>query len=123
MNMRGFVFMLEAVLAGLILVGFMLFLAQGQNASGSDDSGGFGWVLPKLDHKGLLRGYVYSGDLPGLEDEITLYGFEDSIQVCIPGGSCSGTAPQGDNIWVSSYFLSGDASFQAREVRLYAWKA
>ena len=115
--------MLESVLAGLLLVGFMLFLAHGQNTSGSDDIEGFGWMLPELDHKGLLRGYVYSGDLSGLEDEIVIYGFEDSIQVCRPGGSCSGTIPNEDNVWVSSYFLSGDTSFQAREVRLYAWKA
>lgn len=121
--MRGFVFMLEAVFAGLLLIGFMLFIAHTYSASGSVAEQDFGWVLPELDQKGLLRGYAYSGDRTGLEGEITLYGFEDSVQFCSPGSGCSGSAPEGENVWASSYFLSGDSSFDPREVRLYVQRA
>ncbi len=115
--------MLESMFAGLILIGFMLYLAHGYAQASSADQHDFGWVLPELDNQGLLRGHVYSGDLAGLEDEITLYGFGHSVQVCNPSGACLGSVPQEESVWVSGHFLSGDGTFQPREVRLYAWKA
>lgn len=123
MIMRGFVFMLEAVFAGLILLGFMLYLAHGYSQAGSGPEHDFGRVLPELDQRGLLRGYVYSGDIQDLEDEISLYGFSHSVQICQPSGGCAGQAGQGGNVWVSSYFMAGGDSYQPREVRLYVWEA
>lgn len=114
--------MLESVFAGILLIGFVLFIAQGYAQANSMDGHDFGRVLPDLDQRGLLRGYVYSGDLEGLESEIRLYGFGHSVQVCAPSGSCKGSMPVHENVWVTSYFLSGNDSFQPREVRLYAWK-
>jgi hypothetical protein len=121
--MRGFVFILESVFAGLILVGFMLYLSQGYVASGQADETDFGWALPELDHQGLLRGYAYSGDLEGLEGEISTPGYSHSVQFCGPSGACQGERPPEENVHVSSYFLSGNGSFQPMEVRLYAWEA
>ncbi len=121
--MRGFVFILESVFAGLILLGFLLYLAQGYTQASSGPEHDFGRVLPELDQRGLLRGYVYSGDIQGLEGEISLYGFSHSIQVCGPSGGCTGQAPRADNVWVSAYFLAGEDSYQPREVKLYVWEA
>lgn len=115
--------MLEAVFAGIILLGFLLYLAQGYGQAGSVPEHDFGRVLPELDRQGLLRGYIYSDDIQGLESKISLYGFSHSVQVCQPSGGCTGQMGQGENVWVSSYYLAGHDSYQPREVRLYAWEA
>jgi hypothetical protein len=115
--------MLESVFAGLLLLGFLLYLAQGYSQAGSVPEHDFGWVLPGLDDQGLLRGYVYSGDIQGLEGEISIPGFSHSVQVCDPSGSCAGQQGQAENIWASSYLLAGEGSYQPREVRLYVWEA
>lgn len=121
--MRGFVFILESVFASILLVGFLLYLAQGYTQARSGPERDFGWVLPELDNQGLLRGHVYPEDIRGLEDEINLYGFNHSIQICNPSGGCSGQTPQAQNVWVSTYFLAGEDSYQPREVKLYVWEA
>lgn len=121
--MRGYVFMLESLFAGLLLLGFLLYLAQGYSQAGSVPEQDFGHVLPGLEQSGLLRGHVYSGDLGGLENEIDLPGFSHSIQVCGPSGDCEGQQGSGENVWVSSYVLAGGDSYQPREVRLYVWEA
>ena len=121
--MRGYVFMLESVFAGIILVGFMLYLTGTHAASHAEPERDFTGVLPELDQRGLLRGYVYSGDIQGIGADIDLFGYSYSVQVCDPSGSCTGQGPAGDNVWVSSYLLSGEDSYEPREVKLYVWEA
>lgn len=121
--MRGYVFMLESVFAGIILVGFMLYLGGTHSASHAVPERDFTHVLPELDQKGLLRGYVYSGDIQGLESEIYIPGYSHSVQLCDPSGSCAGDGPAGDNIWASSCLLSGEDSYEPMEVKLYVWEA
>jgi len=118
--MRGYIFMLESVFAVLILVGFLFYIGHIYLQPSVVDHS-FVSVLPDLDQKGLLRGYVYSADLEGLEGEITLYGFNHSVQICDSSG-CTGQAPQKDVVRVSSYFLSGEDSYEPKEVKLYAWE-
>jgi hypothetical protein len=121
MNMRGFVYMLESVFAGLILVGFMLYLAGGhsQGAQGQD----FSSVLPELEQQGILRPLVYSGDLQAIDDMISLPGFSHAVRVCDPLGSCTGQPPSGTIVKVYSIILAGEDSLEPREVKLYAWQA
>lgn len=119
--MRGYVFMLESVFAGLILVGFMLYLGHAYTVSGQAYDKDFGYVLQELEQAGLLRGYAYSGDIPGLEGEIYIPGHSHSVQLCDMSGSCTGERPSAGNVWVSAYFLSGEGSFEPMEVRLYVW--
>jgi len=119
--MRGFVYMLESVFAGLILVGFMLYLAGGhsQGTTGPD----FSNILPELEQQGILRPLVYSGDLQAIEDMISLPRFSHSVQVCDTTGSCNGQVPSGTIVKVSSIILAGENSLEPREVKLYAWQA
>jgi hypothetical protein len=123
MIMRGYVFMLESVFASIILVGFLLYLAQGYTQARADPQHDFGRVLPELDSRDLLMGHVYTGDVQGLEGEISLHGFNHSIQICDPSGGCLGQRPEAENIRVYTHFLAGEDSYQPREVRLYAWEA
>jgi hypothetical protein len=119
--MRGYVFMLEAVFAVMILVGFMLYLGHTRALSGPSPDQDFSRVLPQLESSGLLRGYVYSGDLQSLEDAIDTPGRSHSIQVCIPSGICTGQTPLAQEVYISTYLLSGEDSYQPREVKLYVW--
>jgi hypothetical protein len=119
--MRGYVFMLEAVFASMLLVGFMLYLTETRILSHSSPETDLSQVLPELDQRGLLRGYVYSGDIQGLESEIQIPGYQHSIQICTPSGSCTGQRPSTQNIHISTYLLAGEDSYQPREVKLYAW--
>ena len=121
--MRGFVFILESVFAGLILVGFMLYLAQGYVSSGHVAEMDFSGVLPELDQAGLLRPHAYPPDPGGLESEIVIPGHSVSVRLCDSGGSCLGGVPSGGNIHVSSYFLAGEGSYQPLEVILYVREA
>jgi len=121
--MRGYVFMLESVFASIILVGFLLYLAQGYTQSHSGPEQDFGRVLPGLDQAGLLRGPALSGDVQSIEDEISLYGFSHSVQLCDASGDCLGQRPQAQTILAYSHFLAGEDSYNPMEVRLYAWEA
>jgi hypothetical protein len=120
--MRGFVFMLEAVLAGIILVGFMLFLAHTVSSSMSSEERSFGSVLPELDQRGELSGPAYSGNYQTIEDLVSIYGYSDSVVICDSSGNCVGDVPQADKVWVSGYFLAGETVLDPREVRLYVWQ-
>ena len=120
--MRGFVFMLESVFAGIVLVGFMIFLAGTHGMPGTATDSRFSDALPELDQRDLLREPAFSGDTQSIEDEISLYGYSHKIVLCDISG-CSGDPPQEDNVWASSYFLSGEDSISPLEVRLYAWEA
>ena len=120
--MRGFVFMLEAVFAGIILVGFMIFLAGNYNAASDSQENMFSGVLTELDDRDILRGYAYSGDTQSIEDELRNYGYSMDVVLC-DASSCTGNPPEKDTVWVSSYLFSGDDTVDPLEVRLYAWEA
>lgn len=121
--MRGYVFMLESVFASIILVGFLLYLAQGYTHSRSVPEQDFGGVLPGLDEAGLLRGPALSGDFHSIEDEISIYGFSHSVQLCDASGSCLGEKPVAESVRAYGYFIAGDDSYSPMEVRLYVWEA
>ena len=120
--MRGFVFMVESVLAGILLVGFMLFLADSYTQARPYEPD-FSGVLPELDSQGLLRGYAYSGDTSGLEAEISLPGYSHSVQFCDSAGICMGQVPNEREVRVSSFFLAGETDLEPMEVKLFVWQA
>jgi hypothetical protein len=119
--MRGYVFMLESVLAGILLVGFMLFLAHSYTQARPYEPD-FSDVLTELDDQELLRGYAYSGDASGLEAEISLPGYSHSVQLCDSAGSCTGEIPNQREVRVSSYFLAGETDLEPMEVKLFVWQ-
>jgi len=112
--------MLESVFAGLILVGFMLYLAgsHAHAVAGQDFSG----VLPELEQQGILRALVYSGDVQGIENEISLPGYSHAVRLCDAAGSCTGEPPAGSTVKAYSIILAGEDSPDPREVKLYAWQ-
>lgn len=122
--MRGYIYMLEVMFAGIILIVFLFGIASTYNKASSSDIGlRFSEVLTELDSMGILRELVYSNNYSGIESEIDILGFGDSVEICNSIGYCDGNRPElNDNVWVSSYFFSGDESYSPREVRLYVWR-
>jgi hypothetical protein len=116
--------MLEALLAGIILIVFLAglktyyFSATPQEEASMEAF----MILKELDGSGLLRNHAIANDYQGLNSEIMLYNYNHSVEICNSQGTCFGEKPFSDNIWVGSYFISGSTGFSPRTVNLYLWR-
>lgn len=124
--MRGFWYIIEAMLAGIILIGFLLALAGGYLKLPYDDISlrSYG-ILHELDQQDMLRGYVSDWNYSGLNSQISLFGYNHSVQICDQSGSCAGNRPGASgagDVWAGNYIISGDENYQPRLVRLYMWR-
>jgi hypothetical protein len=116
--------MLEAVLAGVLLIGFMLFIAAAFPVpTGEPDISSRGYVqLQQLNDRSELRPLASSGDYTGIESAISVPGYKHSVEICPSSGSCTGNMPSEKEVWISSYILSGDSSYSPDIVKLYIWR-
>lgn len=121
--MRGFWRTVESVFSVMILMAFVLMLSGVYvDPPQETDLSPVGYEkLRELDIRGDLRGYVSSGDHASISSMISIPGYNHSVDICDQYGSCTGYYPDSDNIMVSTYIVSGDSSYQPREVRLYIW--
>lgn len=134
--MKGFWFTLEAVLAAIVLVVFLLVITSalsGRTESGDTDVALLGAeALKELDNQGLLR-----EQLTGLQDLdqtaiamrldminnlIAVPGYSHTIRVCTIADVCWGEMPEADNIFVATYFLAGAEQFEPYTVILYLYR-
>jgi hypothetical protein len=121
--MRGFWYMIEVVIAGIILIGFLLFVSGVYANIPEQDISIRGYsILHELDHQGVLRGYVNDGNYSGLNSQIILFGYNHSVQICDQGGNCLGNSPDADNVWVGNYMVAGDQNYNPKLVKLYMWR-
>lgn len=119
--MRGFWYMLEAVIAGIIIIGFVAAISQVYISPQNEDLGGQAYqTLKSLDEQGILRVYAAAGDWGGLDSEVRIYGKNHSIEICSPSG-CVGQKPEGANVYAGSYIISGSQSYQLMQIKLYLW--
>lgn len=122
---KGMSFTLEAVIAGLMIVTFMLFLFKAPNMEETYDIGmserGY-YCLKSLDEDGLLREDAMDNSYTNIENNIQdcLAGLNYTIQIC--RDSCS-TAfiPENQTTTVSNYFIAGDVSPDPLKVKLSMW--
>lgn len=116
--------MIEAVLAGIILIGFLLVLAGSNLSLPRDDLSLKGYeILHDLDYQGILRPYVVEGNHSGLNSQISLVSYNHSVQICDQGGSCVGSMPSADNVWVGNYYIiAGETDYEPYLVKLYMWR-
>jgi hypothetical protein len=121
--MKGFWYMIEAILAGIILMGFLLVLAGGYVRVPGEPVGLKGYeILHDLDRQGMLRPYVLDGNHSGLNSRIRLFGYNHSVQICGQSGSCSGSVPDAGNVWVGNYYIiAGENQYQPYLVKLLMW--
>ena len=113
--------MLEAVIAGIIIIGFVAAVSQSYiNPSKEDFSSAAYQSLKSLDEQGILRPYAAAGDWGYLNSQVKIYSRNHTIEICSPSG-CAGQKPQGANVWVGNYIISGGQSYQPLQVKLYLW--
>lgn len=114
--------MLEAVIAGVIIFGFLAVISQTYINPGQGNFNLQAYEsLRSLDEQGLLRSYAVSGDWGGLNDQVRIYSRNHTVEICQASGSCLGQRPEGTNVWVGNYIISGDQNYQPRLVKLYLW--
>jgi hypothetical protein len=120
--MRGFWYMLEAVIAGIIIIGFVAVVSQSYiNVSHEDFTLQAYQSLKGLDDQGILRPYAAAGDWGYLNSQVKIYNKNHTVEICSPSGCQGGQKPEGANVWVGSYLISGDQNYQPLQVKLYLW--
>ena len=121
--MKGFWYIIEGVLAGIILIGFLLVLASGYARFPAEDIGLRSYrILHELDQQGMLGSYAANNDYQGLNSQISLFGYNHSVQICSQSGICMGSAPDAGDVWVGNYMISGLDAYNPKLVRLYIWR-
>ena len=114
--------MLEAVIAGIIIIGFLAVISQTYLSPSQEDFTLTAYQsLRSLDEQGILRSYAATGDWGGINSEVKIYSKNHTVEICDSSGSCAGNKPQGINVWVGSYIISGSQSYQPVQVKLYLW--
>ncbi len=122
--MRGFWYMLEAVLAGVIIIGFMLFVGYAASGrGGGPDVSRLGYrELVRLDDLGVLKAYAASGDFGNISKLVSVPGYSHSVEICDRNGNCVGERPEGMSVWVSGYITAGNDAYSPKTVKLYLWR-
>ncbi len=120
--MRGFWYMLEAVIAGIIIIGFVAVVSKSYiNPSQEDFALQAYSSLKSLDEQGILRPYAQAGDWGGLNSQVKIYSKNHTIEICDRSGNCAGQKPEGANVWAGSYLISGNQNYQPMQIKLYLW--
>ena len=118
--MRGFWYMLEAVIAGIIIIGFVAVVSKSYINPSQDFSSAAYSSLKSLDEQGILRPYAQAGDWGSLNSQVRIYGKNHTIEICGTSG-CTGQKPEGANVWAGSYLISGNQNYQPMQIKLYLW--
>ncbi len=122
MKRKGFWRTFESVLAVIILLFFVVTLGVrysfpppevGLSERGYE-------ILRSLDNRGELRPYVVGNQTEVLESKIRIQGYNHTIQICNWAG-CSGDRPPTQNVWVSTYIISGENVYDPYEIKLFMW--
>ena len=123
--MKGFWHIVDAVMATVVIIGFLM-VTTGTIIVVPEDSG-FARVpyslLRGLDEKGVLRNHTVSMNTQALENEISMFSYNHSVQICDSSNTCTGNVPSAKNVWIGTYFISGNNSFDPHTVKLYLWRS
>jgi len=121
--MRGFWHLVDAVLASIILLGFVV--VMGQNIAVMPQEEPLNYLafeeLMELDEQGILRDHAIAMDYAGLNSHVTLYVYNHSIEICDSSDNCVGERPEDKNVWVGTYVISGKDAYDPHTVKLYVW--
>ncbi len=120
-TMRGFIYMLEAVIAGLVLVGGMMAVSvQTFAAPPQKDYQSIAIAfLRGLDEQGRLRNLTVAKNVSALAAEFLYPSHNLTIQICDHTLSCTGSIPAGRNVYAGSYLIAGDTHFNPYMITVY----
>ncbi|MFH1229089.1 MAG: hypothetical protein V1678_01535 [Candidatus Aenigmatarchaeota archaeon] len=121
--MKGMMYTIEAVIGTvLILLGIMyIYPTQHQSETSLSETGYS--CLSYLDKSGLLRYYATSN----MSSELNV-----SLRNCLPStagfkfkvcssSDCREDVPTGKSVYVSSYLIAGDKTYERRMINLWVW--
>ena len=121
--MRGFWHIVDAVLASLIIIGFLMIASQTvvtQTEPERLNEVAYE-LLQGLDDQGVLKSCVAQLDATTLNAQVAFFSRNHSIEICGYSGDCTGTRPGENNVWVGNYITAGYGDYQPSIVRLYLW--
>ena len=123
MVMKGFIKTLEAGIAIVLMLVSIVFLFTQREAHKTQMSDAGYNCLRNLDNNGTLRYYSENN----LEAELTsdLRGcipplFNYSVKICT-SSSCISQLPFNKEIFLSSYLIAGESSFEPALINLWVW--
>jgi len=121
--MRGFWHVIESLIAVTILVLFLISIGTTILTRTDIEITQKGFeTLKGLDERGVLRNYVTTLDPQGLQDIINISGFNHTIEICSPSGSCIGNQPENPaNQFIATYLVSGDDFYTPHIIKLYIY--
>ena len=100
--MRGWVFLLEAILASILLLGFL--------------AGLLGWIQPRTEESPNAQAVLIQAFKRGLRDPEEIQEFAEgagmNVKVCI---DCQ--PPEAEEVWAGSYFTA-----EGKEVKIFLWR-
>lgn len=111
--------MIEAVIAGMIIVSFLIFLSRTSITFAEDDLSPLAYKsLEGLNKQGLLKADASLGDFNAIKNRFSFPAHNHSIEICNLD-DCVGEGLSAGDVWVGSYIIPGNAAYGPKEVRLY----
>lgn len=120
--MQGFWFILESVIAGVILVTFLSFVVTTKISPSQEDlSITASKILQDLKKQDVLDRNIDPRNVAAINNQVKVFGYQHAVQICSLK-ECSGSPPSARNVWVASYILPGRDIYNPTEVRLYIYE-
>ena len=111
--------MVEALLSGILLIAFLIFLTSANISRSEENPTGLGYrTLEGLNRQGLLKPHAAALNATAIDDQVRIFAFNHSVEICSID-RCVGQRARGRNVWVASYVVPGSGRYDPREVRLY----
>jgi len=121
--MKGIVYIMEAILGAiLILVGIMLIFPSQQNEPGLSENGYN--CLVYLDQKGLLKNYVENSRITDLNNSLKQCLppiFDFKFKICATSNCIDTTIPYDKPVYLSSYLIAGENTYNKALINLWIW--
>ncbi len=119
--MKGVWRTIESVIAITILMSFMLYFGNPVLLKEQVDPTSKGYeILKIMDSNNELRTFVENKDWSSLNNRIHMHGYNHTVEICNQT-ACYGEYPNVENIWVSSYIISGHGKYEPCRIKLYMW--
>lgn len=127
-NRKGMMHMIEAVIAILMIVSFLLVLRSRLQPAGDTglEQAVAAQALSALDQQNVLRSYAIDENHLGLNaqaDQVVPAEFNHTTRFCYLGERCVGDALPDKNVFTASILIAGNQTyFKPAQVLLHIWR-
>ncbi len=127
-KLKGMMHMIEAIIAILMIMGFLLVLrSKLQPATDTGNEQAIAsQALQVLDEQNVLRSYAIDENHLGLNtqaDQVVPTDFNHTVRFCYSGDRCVGDALPDKNVFTASYVIAGNVTyFKPVQILLHLWR-